>query len=395
MNVLINAVSAKSGGAATYLRNLAQSLSERQSDHRYLLLVPPQGRHSCLASSKSVTVRETSIASAPAWRRFLWDQIVVRRLVKTECIDVLVSSSDFGMVYPPCPQVLLLRNALYFAPLYRQYVLARHAWKTRLSYLLRKLLIAASARSATRVLVASRSMMRDVQADFALPPDRLCVNSFGIPVGRFRSFDLQAAEKSKGAQPSVFRMLYVAEYGDYKNFTVLYRAIKKLSEEGINDILLVTTTDPWQNFAAASVSRQDDQHLAADPFVAPFVKSVGYVPYEQVPGLYTESDLVLFPSLSESFGHPLVEAMASGRPILAADTAINREICGEAAHYVDPFDAEGFAGQMQMLRRDADLRARLGAEGQRRAQQRFMWDDHVERLIRTIEEVKEYDQRGH
>jgi len=390
VKILINAVSAKSGGAATYLGNLARSLSESERGHHYLLLVPPQSSRPIVTYSESVTVLETTIGSAPAWRRFLWDQLSVRQLVKKEGIDIIVSSSDFGMVWPPCPQLLLLRNALFFSQLYRRRILARHSWRERLMYLLRKLLITVSAKSATRVLVASQSMMREVQEDLSLSEGKLHVNPFGIPWKQFQSSDRRAMKQLNGARGDVFRMLYVAEYGDYKNFTVLYRAIKVLSQQGINDILLVTTADPWQNSATASISRHDDQRLAADPFVAPFVTNVGYLSYEEVPGLYAESDLVLFPSLLESFGHPLVEAMASGRPILAADTAINREICGEAAHYADPFDAEGFAKQIQALRGNAALRDRLGAEGLRRVEQYFMWHDYVERLVRMLEEVNEH-----
>jgi glycosyltransferase involved in cell wall biosynthesis len=385
MKVLINAVSAKSGGAATYLVNLMQLLSERADlqNHSYVFLVPPQPFLNRMKGSRSVVVVETRIGSAPAWQRFLWDQISVRRLIKAEGINVIVSSSDFGMLWPPQPQILLLRNALFFSSLYRRYILSRHSWWSRLAYLIRRRLIAMSVRSSARVLVASRSMMREVQADLHLPVETICVNSFGIPDGRFDGVEPRHVDR----RPASFRMLYVAEYGDYKNFTVLFKAIKILSQQGVNDILLVTTADPWQNSTAASVSRREDQRLAADPFVTPFVKNLGYVPYEQVPTLYADSDLVLFPSLCESFGHPLVEAMASGCPIIAAETSINREICGEAARYFDPFDAAALAIAIQSLRADAALRSRLGAEGRRRVHQYYRWPAHVDRLVGTIEKV--------
>jgi glycosyltransferase involved in cell wall biosynthesis len=390
MNILINAVSAKSGGAATYLLNLVQSLSAREdaAHHCYVLLVPPKVIPRRIKFSAPVIVHETEIGSSAAWRRFLWDQIVVRRLIKSQSIDVIVSSSDFGMLWPPRPQILLLRNALFFSRLYRRHILSKHSWWYCLGHLIRKLLIAMSARASVRVLVASCSMMRDVQNELNLSAEAIRVNPFGIPERRFDCPSLERREPGREA----FRMLYVAEYGDYKNFTVLYKAIRILSQQGVNDILLVTTADPWQNSTAASVSRSQDQRLITDPFVAPFVKNLGYVPYDEVPRLYADCDLFVFPSLAESFGHPLVEAMASGRPIVASDTPINREICGEAAHYFEPLDAVALSRAIRSLREDAGTRCHLAAEGQRRVHQQFKWPNHVERLVDAIEEVIGYGQ---
>jgi glycosyltransferase involved in cell wall biosynthesis len=106
-----------------------------------------------------------------------------------------------------------------------------------------------------------------------------------------------------------------------------------------------------------------------------------------VPRLYRDSDLFVFPSIAESFGHPLVEAMASGLPILASDIPVCREICGEAAIYFDPFNAKSLAEAIVHLEKDITLRKRLGEAGRRRAESKFNWADHVDRLVHLIEEV--------
>jgi glycosyltransferase involved in cell wall biosynthesis len=106
-----------------------------------------------------------------------------------------------------------------------------------------------------------------------------------------------------------------------------------------------------------------------------------------VPRLYRDSDLFVFPSIAESFGHPLVEAMASGLPILASDIPVCREICGEAAIYFDPFDEKSLAQAIVHLAEDTTLRKRLSEAGRRRAVSQFNWTDHVRRLVTLIEEV--------
>jgi glycosyltransferase involved in cell wall biosynthesis len=149
----------------------------------------------------------------------------------------------------------------------------------------------------------------------------------------------------------------------------------------------VTTADPHQFPDDELVTRDEDQSLAIHPRVAPFLKLTGPVPYMDIPGLYRDSDLFVFPSISESFGHPLVEAMASGVPVIASDIPVCREICGEAAIYFDPFDEKSLAEAIVHLEKDITLRKKLSETGRRRAESQFNWTDHVRRLVNLIEEV--------
>ena len=74
---------------------------------------------------------------------------------------------------------------------------------------------------------------------------------------------------------------------------------------------------------------------------------------ERVAEVYQSSHVFVFPSVCESFGFPQVEAMASGLPILAADTPVNREICGQAAIYFAPEDDHVLAAQLKRLYRES------------------------------------------
>ena len=85
----------------------------------------------------------------------------------------------------------------------------------------------------------------------------------------------------------------------------------------------------------------------------------GYVQYEQLRSLYEVSDLFVFPSFTESFGHSLVESMASGLPVVAADMPVNREVCEEGATYFSKFDPEACAKKIQFLLEDSSQRNEL------------------------------------
>ena len=71
-----------------------------------------------------------------------------------------------------------------------------------------------------------------------------------------------------------------------------------------------------------------------------FVINLGKIPQEEIFVLNTYSDILIYPSMCESFGFSMIEALGYGLPIVAADTPINREICGDAAIYYSPLNAE-------------------------------------------------------
>ena len=103
--------------------------------------------------------------------------------------------------------------------------------------------------------------------------------------------------------------------------------------------------------------------------------------------MYQTYDIFVFPSVSETFGFPLVEAMASGLPVIASDTLTNREICGPTALYYPPFDAEALAQRIQELRARPDLYRWLSEKGVERARLRFNLADHFDRLVTILERL--------
>jgi glycosyltransferase involved in cell wall biosynthesis len=157
-----------------------------------------------------------------------------------------------------------------------------------------------------------------------------------------------------------------------------------LNRDGTRKFVLKTTVDPAWEGANWTVTYKEDLALARQPDVAPWVEFLGPLGRQQVQELYREGDLFVFPALCESFGHPLVEAMVHGLPIVAADTPVNREICGEAAIYSSPLDAEELARQVRRVSSDRPLSARLSSAGRQRVQSLFQWDKHVRGILESL-----------
>jgi alpha-1,3-rhamnosyl/mannosyltransferase len=120
------------------------------------------------------------------------------------------------------------------------------------------------------------------------------------------------------------------------------------------------------------------------------VRALGYVPDEHLPGLYAGARALAMPSLYEGFGLPVLEAMASGVPVVAADRTALPETCGGAALLVDPDDGAALADALVSVSGDEALRSqliRLGLEHSAR----FSWDRSVRLTDAAISRVLEQE----
>lgn len=116
------------------------------------------------------------------------------------------------------------------------------------------------------------------------------------------------------------------------------------------------------------------------------LRFLGYVPRADLRYIYAGAMFLTFPSLYEGFGLPPLEAMMSGCPVLASNTASLPEVCGEAALYVDPFDRDDMREKIERIINEPQLRDWLSKAGRARAES-FSFDRYVERLGRAYKRL--------
>jgi glycosyltransferase involved in cell wall biosynthesis len=107
---------------------------------------------------------------------------------------------------------------------------------------------------------------------------------------------------------------------------------------------------------------------------------LGAVPYTLLHHVYRSSDIYVTPAYTETFAHPLVEAMSSGLPVVASDLAVHREICGDAATYFERFSSTALAAAVVDLQVDKNRCSTISQAGLTRSRD-FSWDRHVADLL--------------
>lgn len=382
MRVLINAASANMGGAVTYLRNVLHWLPRVAPDDRFIVYVPGKTREKLvqagLADGPQVQLEPYPHADTGGARRLYFDQVEMRALLRKHQADVLFSSTGFGTFVSPCPQVLLVRNLAYFDQ-------AFHARYRTLGRSLRKNTIRRwhsllSIKRAEVVLFPTQAMQGAVAAYGTLNGRRTEVIHYGFDHEAFsaqrRDASTVAHEMHRWKDEGYHILLNVSTFAVQKNYETLIAALPHLADKGLKVKLFTTlarenTTDKAEYDAL--MNRATDLGVRED------ILELGYVPYQQLGTLYQAADLYVFPSFSESFGHSMVEAMASGLPVVAAGTAVNREVCEEAGAYFQTFDPVDCANTIGHVLRNREARARLAETSMARAQH-FSWRRYAEQL---------------
>lgn len=113
---------------------------------------------------------------------------------------------------------------------------------------------------------------------------------------------------------------------------------------------------------------------------------MGYVPDQEIALLYRLATLLVFPSLIEGFGLPILQAMASGCPVVCSSVASLPEVAGDAALFCNPTDPKDIAQKIALVLDDGDIRRRLIEKGFARARQ-FSWEKAALQTIRVYDSV--------
>jgi glycosyltransferase involved in cell wall biosynthesis len=217
-----------------------------------------------------------------------------------------------------------------------------------------------AARRADRVLTLSEHARGQIVERLGIAPGRVTAIPCAVDHDRFRP----EPDEHDGDldRPERF-ILYPANLWPHKNHERLLRAFRMAAVE---DLHLIITGQTY------------GRDLPGPP--DPRVRHLGHVPFAHLPALYRAATAMVFPSLFEGFGMPLVEAMACGCPVAATGEGAIAETCGDAALLFDPRDEEAIADAIRRLAADDALRARLRADGLRRAAE-FRWDDVAARHL--------------
>jgi glycosyltransferase involved in cell wall biosynthesis len=328
------------GGLRQYFLTLFRELLERDDEHEYVFFWYRQNAD------------ELEQLGTDRWRRhavLLEDQRQV--LAHLDRIDLYFC--PFGALYPrPVPRPTVMTLVDIQEVFYPEFF-------TPADRYMRELHFPGSTRMADRVITISEFSRRTLIEHHRLPPARVAV----VHLCADERYSRSAAVARRPAAPLPARFVfYPANLWKHKNHDVLLRALRLLREERGRRLDLVLTGFGQDN--GYPVAAMAEAHGVRDQ-----VHALGYLEVEELAYLYRRADMLVFPSLFEGFGIPLVEAMAAGCPVVAARATSIPEVAGDAAEFFDPASPVALAAAIEHVADDEAWRETLRTRGLRRARE--------------------------
>jgi glycosyltransferase involved in cell wall biosynthesis len=383
-HIFINALAASAGGGLTYIRNVVPCLAAR-NNARVTLLVGNSLRHE-IAQSERVTVLAEQYPQGIV-QRFCYEQRAVPAILRASGADILLSTGNFALFRSPVPQILLSRNALYTSADFLRDLRDRGDYRMLLDTKIKAALARWSVRAASRTVAPSETFAQELQQwtgqnvsfiHHGFNPDTFFKQEQALP---------PETEQKFAATAGSVRLLFVSHYNYYRNFETLIRAVallkKYLHPRAVRLVLtckLHSPDNPGSYHAENAAALVQKLGLAAE------VIELGAVHYAALHHLYRHCDIYATPAYAETFAHPLVEAMASGLPVIASDLPVHREICGAAALYFPRFSPEILAERVMQVSSSAQRHQQMREIGLSRSRD-FSWDKHVDQLLQLARQL--------
>lgn len=345
-----------------------RELQRMDTDNEYFVYVKP-GEDICLESSANVHVVELRCPSYP-----LWEQYALPRAARRDRVDMLHCTSNTAPVWcGGIPLVLTLHDIIFLEPRDKH----NKSLYQNLGRIYRRMVVPKVIGKCRRIITVSNFELDNIVGRLKLPRDRMAMiyngyNDWFRPVkdtaGVYRKyigergyfFFLGNTDPKKNTARTIMAYAGYLERSDVKRKLL----VADLKQESIDAILRDNGIEHIREYVVPS----------------------GYIVNSDLPYIYNDAFAFLYTSLRESFGIPLLEAMACGTPVVTSDTSSMPEIAGPDAALTSPERAGDITEMMLRLENDHDFRERQINIGLERVKM-FSWRKTAEELLRLYKDV--------
>jgi len=378
IRIFVNGLAASAGAGLTYLDNVVPHLSALPGVHT-TLAVQPTLRPSFERLSNVDLICPEGVSGSG--RRFAFEQWKLPDVIRKSRADVLISAGNFALRNSPVAQILLSGNSLYTSDDFSRDLRSRREYAMLADNFVKGVLARKSVHWADLTVAPSQAFAEELQR---WTGREVAVIHHGFDHAAFLANQTPLADhiqRKLGEAEGCLRLLFVSHYNYYRNFETLLRALPLIQNLlPHKPVKLFLTCKLERGANPGTYDGQDAGKLVRDLGVQDNVVQLGAVRYASSHHLYRACDVYVTPAYSETFAHPLVEAMASGLPVVASDLPVHKEVCGDAALYFPRFSPESLAKAVAQIAGSSDLAVQLSAAGKERSTN-FSWAEHVNRLL--------------
>jgi glycosyltransferase involved in cell wall biosynthesis len=354
----------KKHGMDIYALELIRAIQKLDHTNEYVVFVKAD-EDECLHTSENLKVVKVKGAT------YLdWEQIWLPKAIKAEGVDLMHFTSNTAPINNPVPYVVTLHDIIYM------HSFTGGSWYQTAGHFYRKFIVPKITKKAKYVFTVSDFEKKQIAQTIDIQENKLKVipNAFSTTFRIIYDTDSLALVKKKYALPTEF-MLFLGNEAPKKNLENVLKAFAKYVDKTSNPVqMVILESSTEQILGHLSKIRRID---LLDKITLP-----GYIMHSELPKIYNLASLFLYPSLRESFGIPIIEAMACGTPVITSKTTAMPEVAGNAAYLIDPLNINELAEAMKELTLNAILKEYIIEKGLKRSED-FSWKNTAYQTQKT------------
>ncbi len=344
-----------------------KELQQIDTENEYYVFVKP-GEDRCVESTKNVHIIELKCPSYP-----LWEQWALPRAAKKYGVEILHCTSNTAPIWCDIPLVLTLHDIIFLEPRDKQ----NHSLYQNMGWLYRRLDVPKILNKCRRIVTVSNFEMENIISRLGIPRERMVMIYNGYN-NWFKPIE-ETSDVTKKYISDEGYFFFLGNTDPKKNTErTLVAYSKYLQQSDVKRKLLMADLD--SEYLEGIIQRNHIENIREH------ILMPGYIVNSDLPYIYNGAFAFLYTSLRESFGIPLLEAMACGTPVITSNTSSMPEIAGHNAILVNPESSDEIAEMMLQLERDKDFYEKLKVIGLERAKL-FSWRKTAEQLLALYQEV--------
>lgn len=344
-------------------------LQQSDTENSYVVFVAP-GPDRCLESTPRMKVVQLKCPTYP-----LWEQWALPRAVKRSGAELLHCTSNTAPLCCPVPLVLTLHDIIYLEP--RQH--RSPSLYQEMGWHYRKLVVPRILKKCKKIITVSRFECNRIRQALHLPEEQITAvyNGYGTHFRPQAPPDMDVVRKYV---PTDGFLLFLGNTDAKKNTPRLLKAYALyLKASAVKRPLLIA--DLKEDYIDTLLRQEGVTEIK------PRLHFPGYVGNRDLAALYNAAFVFLYPSLRESFGIPIIEAMACGTPVITSNTSSMPEVAGKEALLIDPLNPQDIADALLRLETDKALYDRQVRYGLERAKL-FSWQHTAEEYRKIYSTLK-------
>ncbi len=344
-----------------------KELQKLDTKNEYFVFVAP-GEDRCIEDSKNVHIIVIGGRFYP-----IWEQYSLPKAIKEVNIDILHCTSNTAPIRCNAPLILTLHDIIFLEPRDK----TNHSFYQNMGWFYRRLVVPHILKKCRRIITVSDFEKNNITSKLDIPEDRMAMIYNGY--NEWFKPEVEPNFTFKKYIDTAGYFFFLGNTDPKKNTErTLIAYAKYLKKSDVKRKLLMADLD--RAYLGEILLRNHIEHIRK------MIVNPGYIVNSDLPNIYNNAFAFLYPSLRESFGIPLLEAMACGTPVITSNTSSMPEIGGPYAILVNPESPAEIAEMMLKLETDDEFYQQQEEVGLQRAKL-FSWRNTAERLLEVYEEV--------